>query len=206
MTEKPLADIYDEFAKTYEQNRSQFDMSSILDNFYTGMENKTGKMLDLGCGAGEPFARYFVDRGWDVIGVDFSQRMLDLASKYVPEMQAVYSDINGVDFKSQQFDVVTAIYSLFHVPSKHHGEMFRKFGRWLKADGRAMFTYATVAYTGCEEYDGYKEFLGKDLYYSHLTTDDLYAALDNSGLVVESAQHREIGGETFLWVTVSKQQ
>ena len=162
-------------------------------------------MLDLGCGAGEPFARYFIDRGWDVIGVDFSPRMLELANKYVPEMQAVYGDINAVDFESQQFDVVTAIYSLFHVPSKNHGDIFRKFSRWLKADGRAMFTYATVAYTGREEYDGYKEFLGKDLYYSHLTTDDLYAELKNSGLLVESAQHHEIGGETFLWVTVSKQ-
>ena len=57
MTDKSLADIYDELAKTYEQNRGQVDMTSILDNFYTSMENKSRRMLGLGCGAGEPCAR-----------------------------------------------------------------------------------------------------------------------------------------------------
>jgi cyclopropane fatty-acyl-phospholipid synthase-like methyltransferase len=199
-----LQEIYDKFAATYEKSRGIFDMSEILDSFYGRLEAKKGKILDMGCGAGEPFARFFVNHGWMVTGVDFSRQQLALAAKYVPEMQTIRADMREVEFASDNFEAITAIYSLFHIPSSDHSALFAKFYRWLCPQGKMLFTYATKEYTGSDEFDGYKEFLGQELYYSHKRPAALWADLENTGFHIESKDYREIGGETFLWVTVSK--
>lgn len=199
-----LDKIYDKFAETYDKNRGLFDMSEILNSFGSAFGEKPGRLLDMGCGAGEPFAAFFADRGWAVTGVDFSKGMLALASRYVPEMRTICADMRKVDFAPASFEAVTAIYSLFHVPSKDHKPLFQKFYRWLCPGGKALFTYATKEYTGSDEFNGYKEFLGQKLYYSHKTPEALYTDLKDTGFDVDSAAYREIGGETFLWVTIAK--
>jgi ubiquinone/menaquinone biosynthesis C-methylase UbiE len=201
---KSLKEIYDKFAQTYEENRGLFDMTEVFNSFYEKLDVKSGYLLDLGCGAGEPFPKLFINHGWKVTGVDFSQKMLDLASKYIPEMQTINADMIEVEFESNQFDAITAIYSLFHIPSDFHTALFEKFYRWLRPQGKALFTYATKEYTGQIEFDGYKEFMGQKLYYSHKSTDKLYADLLNNGFKIEAADYRNIGNEIFLWVTVSK--
>lgn len=199
-----LQEIYDKIAKTYEKSRGLFDMSEVLNSFYSRLNSERGRLLDLGCGAGEPFARFFIDHNWTVTGVDFSGQMLALAEKYVPEMKTIYADMREVEFAPDSFEAITAIYSLFHIPSHDHAALLMKFYRWLRPQGKMLFTYATKEYTGGDEFDGCREFLGQQLYYSHKTPDALWTDLENTGFRIESQDYREIGGETFLWVTVSK--
>jgi ubiquinone/menaquinone biosynthesis C-methylase UbiE len=199
-----LREIYDGFAGTYDENRGLFDMMEVLNPFYECLAVEKGELLDLGCGAGEPFARFFVDHGWKVIGVDFSEQMLKLASQYVPEMQTIQADMCEIEFESSQFEAITVIYSLFHISRNDHAALFDKFYRWLRPKGKVLFTYATKEYTGSDEFDGYKEFMKQKLYYSHKSPDKLYADLENIGFNIESRDYRNIGNETFLWVTVSK--
>lgn len=199
-----LRTIYDRFADTYEKNRALFDMSGIIADFTARLSGRPGHLLDLGCGAGEPFPAYFIGAGWQVVGVDFSKRMLALAHHYHPEMETVFADIRGVDFPQARFDAVTAIYCLFHIERERHAEIFRKIHRWLAPGGKSLFTYATKEYTGADVFSGYKEFMGEQLFYSHLSTEDLFAVLESTGFHVEDRQYRRIGGETFLWVTAAK--
>ena len=199
-----LCNIYDKFAEHYDENRGLFDMTQVLDSFSGRLDVENGKLLDLGCGAGEPFARFFIDRGWTVTGVDFSGQMLGLAAKYVPEMHTICADMREIDFAPGQFNAVSAIYSLFHIPGDDQAALLDKIYRWLCPRGLALFTYATKEYTGSDEFDGYKEFMGQQLYYSHKSPEGLYADLQNIGFYVESKDYRNIGHETFLWVTVSK--
>ncbi len=204
MTHKDLQHIYDRFADTYEKNRGCFDMSVVLDDFFRRLPARPGRLLDLGCGAGEPFPAYFIKQGWRVTGVDFSSRMLTLAKRFQPKMETVFSDICDVDFSDEQFDAVTAVYCLFHIEYKMHPEIFQKIHRWLTPGGRFLFTYATKEYTGADVFEGYKEFMGEKLFYSHTTPDNLFATLVAAGFIVEFAVYREIGGETFLWITTAK--
>lgn len=199
-----LRDIYDEFAAVYESNRGLFDMKPVLEPFFAGLSREKGRLLDLGCGAGEPFPRYFLDRGWDVVGVDFSKKMLQLAAQYAPGMHVICDDMAEVDFAPAQFDAVTCIYALFHVPRARHPELFAKFRRWLRPGGQVLFTYATKAYTGADEFEGEKEFMGRRLFYSHVSPEKLRDQLADAGLAGQAFDHRDIGGETFLWVVAAK--
>lgn len=199
-----LEEIYNSFADTYESSRGLFDISKILNSFYSLLGTEQGSLLDLGCGAGEPVARYFVDNHWSVTGVDFSERMLELAAKYVPEMNTVKTDIVTAKFSENQFDAITATYSLFHIPTSDHVALFNNWHRWLKPKGSVLFTYATEEYTGSKEFDGYKTFMDRELYYSHKDPQDLYSDLRKIGFSIESTEYQNIGGETFLWLTATK--
>lgn len=199
-----LQKIYDRFAETYDKNRGLFDMTDVIDDFYKRLPRESGRLLDLGCGAGEPFPAYFIQNGWQVTGVDFSARMLELAGHYQPKMKTIFADIRTLKLSDYQFEAVTAIYCLFHIERQKHEEIFRKIYRWLKPGGMALFTYATKEYTGADIFDGYKEFMGEKLFYSHTTPENLTATLKSTGFSVESSQYRSIGGETFLWLTVAK--
>jgi len=201
---KSVAQIYDEFAETYEESRDIFDMTEVFNDFYQRFDIKKGKVLDLGCGVGEPFASTFLKRGWSVTGVDFSQRMLELAAKFVPNMDTIYADMRNIEFGPDQFDAVTLIYALFHVPRDNHVALFKKIFDWLRPHGKTLFTYASQEYTGQLEFDGYKEFMGQELYYSHKSPEQLYADLERLGFDIDARDNRNIGGEVFLWITASK--
>ncbi len=204
-TDLALQQAYDALAATYDSNRGQFDMGAVLDDFMTRLPAR-GDLLDLGCGAGEPFARAFLDQGWQVTGVDFSAQMLALAERYVPAMKRIRADMREVKFPGGSFDAVTAIYSLFHVPRSDHPELFARIRHWLKPGGRLLFTYATQDYSGQERFEGHKQFMGQALFYSHTTPAELQDQVSGAELRLESAREREIGGERFLWITAARDE
>ena len=72
-------------------------------------------MLDVGCGTGVPIARALAER-YRVTGVDVSREMVRVARRNVPEGEFVCSDVMSVDFEPGGFDVVVALYSIFHLP------------------------------------------------------------------------------------------
>ena len=119
-------------------------------------------------------------------------------------MKRLAADIREVDFRGNCFDAITASYSLFHIPASEHVVLFKKIFNWLRPGGRFLFTYATKDYTGKSQFDGYKNFMGQQLYYSHKRPEELRGDLTETGYQIESEDYREIGNETFLWLTVCK--
>ncbi|MBI1307726.1 MAG: methyltransferase domain-containing protein [Bacteroidetes bacterium] len=197
-----LSKIYDEFADQYKANRDVFDLSDVFESFYTELNQSTGSVLDLGCGAGDSFSKFFVQRNWEITGVDFSERMLHLANQFLPEMKTIQGNMLEVNFPDQSFDTVVAIYSFFHLPSKDHRQMFSKIRQWLKPEGKALITYAGTEYTGSETFDGTRQFMGKDLYYGHLSKSETTELLKDVGFELLNSRDRTIGGETFWWLTL----
>ncbi len=200
---KAIAATYDDLATTYDRNRGLFDLSEVLADFIPLLPPE-GHLLDLGCGAGEPVASTFLSRGWKVTGVDLSSAMLALAQTHLPTMELLQADMISAELPSETFDAVTAVYSLFHVPHAQHAAVFSNVHRWLKPAGHFLFTYATKDYTGHARFDGTKEFMAHDLFYSHTTPAEMFDQLADARLRVINATDRNIGGETFLWVTAQR--
>ena len=49
-----------------------------------------------------------------------------------------------------------------------------------------------------------RNFCGRPLFYSHTTPLKLRGQLEGAGFACDSAAYRDIGGETFLWITVQR--
>ncbi len=198
-----LAQLYDDLAETYAGSRHLFDTTPILTDFAHNLPVR-GQILDVGCGAGEPTARYFVNRGDTVTGIDVSERMLMLARRQVPEATFQAMDMRDLEFQSASFDAITAVYTVFHLPRADHAALFAGFARVLKPGGQLLLTLATKEYTGQEAFDGEMEFIGRRLPYSHDRPEAALSKLATAGLVVVSAKLIETGGETFYWIVARK--
>ncbi|MGY0064582.1 class I SAM-dependent DNA methyltransferase [Streptomyces sp. LZ34] len=78
------------------------------------------RVLDLGCGTGLPTARQLVGAGFEVVGVDLSHGMVELARRYVPD--ATFHRLDIADLRPGgprnlgRFDAVTAFFSLLMLP------------------------------------------------------------------------------------------
>lgn len=195
--------LYDELADVYAAGRHLFDTTPVLTAFAQHVPERA-QVLDVGCGAGEPTARYFVDRGCQVTGIDLSTRMLALAQQRVPEANFERMDMRRLDFPAESFDAIIAIYTVFHLPRAEHLALFAGFNRVLKPSGVLLLTLATQEYTGHEEFDGEIEFLGKHLPYSHDRPVMALAKLASADFVVFDDRLLSTGGETFYWVMARK--
>lgn len=98
------------------------------------------RVLDLGCGAGQ-LARHLATRGAvDVIGVDLSERMLELARTRWAHPRVTYlrSGIEEVMFPSARFDVVVSIL-VFHYVDDYR-RLVARVADWLTPGGVIVFS------------------------------------------------------------------
>ncbi len=93
-------------------------------------------VLDLGCGSGEPIARFFIERGLELTDVDFSTEMLKIGRERFPDAHWIHADMRGLDL-DQTFDIVVAWDSFFHLSPRDQRSMFPIFRKHLRIARRA---------------------------------------------------------------------
>jgi SAM-dependent methyltransferase len=124
-------------------------------------------VLDLGCGTGIPIAKHIVQKGYRVIGVDQSKKMLEIARREVPEAEFIHGDMIQIEF-DQRFAAAVAWDSAFHVERKYHSAIYRKLANSLEAGARLLLS---VGGTNCDEAiagaEGFtSEMFGETFFYS----------------------------------------
>lgn len=80
-------DAYTSFAQVYDlfmDNVPYEQWGEYLDNLFKEYGIEDGLLLDLGCGTGK-LTRYMSEKGYDMIGVDYSYEMLDIAREQSDE-------------------------------------------------------------------------------------------------------------------------
>jgi SAM-dependent methyltransferase len=95
-----------------------------------------GSILDLGCGPG--WTSMFLARaGWDVLGVDISERMIEIARERAAREGApaefIVSDMEELDLARRDFDGVLLFDSLHHCPG--YVEVLRRAYEHLRPGG-----------------------------------------------------------------------
>jgi SAM-dependent methyltransferase len=198
-----LAKQYDLMARSYNDNRHLFDNSAQLEELGR-LVRKGGRVLDAGCGSGIPVAKYFMELGCEVTGIDISGKMIELAEKNVPGGRFEKADILEVEYPAGYFDLIVSFYCIFHVKKGLQGQVFEDFFTWMKPEGYSYFTLAGERYTGKSHFEGTMEFGDYVLPYAHFTEEQYRGMLSQDGFDVLSMDNLSIGGETMLWVLVRK--
>jgi chemotaxis methyl-accepting protein methylase len=76
-----------------------------------------------------------VNKGIKVIGTDFSEEMIKLAQKEVPEAKFKLWDLKEIDRFSGKFDGIMAQAVLLHFPKKEIPEILKKISTRLLKNG-----------------------------------------------------------------------
>jgi SAM-dependent methyltransferase len=106
---------------------------NFLEGFIALLAGK-GRILDVGCGPGRD-AKFFSDRGFGVVGIDMSRRLLSIAQQVASQVPFLKMDMRSLAFQPSSFDGIWACASLIHVPRGEALATLCGFRRALKSNG-----------------------------------------------------------------------
>lgn len=190
---------YNKIAQDYQTNRRVFDNRKELEEF-VNLLPKNAKVLDVGCGAGVPITKFLVESGFDVTGVDFSESMLKLARRNVPEARFIKKDMTKLDFKSNSFDGLTACYSIIHVPREKHFSLFQSLHRIIKPNGVMLISI------GPDDWEGTDEYYGARMFWSHYSPEKSLQIIKDAGFKIVFGKQIVSGGEKHYWVLAKNEK
>ena len=190
-----LAALYARHARRFDEARTRSLMELPYLETATSLVPSPGTVLDVGCGSGEPIARYFIERGYEVTGVDVVEEMLEMCRARFPQMRWLQADMREIDVGAR-FDIVIAWDSFFHLPPDGQRRMFQTFRRHTASGGVLMFTSGL---TEGEAIGG--DLFGDELYHASLDTVEYARLLDDHGydVVLHRVEDPECGGHT-VWM------
>jgi SAM-dependent methyltransferase len=142
-SKRSLMDKVYQFIKSYSLKRKLKLINSLTKH--------KGKILDIGCGTGDLLSVCEKD-GWDIFGVEPSQKAVDRARTKVNSAERIVTDLGSLE-KNASFDVITMFHVLEHVPNLM--EYIESLKSLLSSDGHLI-----VAVPNFKSYDAihYKEF------------------------------------------------
>ena len=143
------------FSEKYESNFIQ--MLSPVNMFLAARRKKAHelagnikgkKILDAGCGSGI-FMIDFIKKGAFVVGIDYSQKMLDLARKEltahkIPKNKYVLklADATSLPFKDNEFDLILATGLTDYLTDQQDEKFVEEASRVLKKNGSLIISFS----------------------------------------------------------------
>jgi len=124
--------IAQKYSKVYSNYWKDID-KKYIDKFLKFLP-KDSMILDAGCGSC-PVGGYFVQKGYKVIGIDLSKKMLSIAKENNKAIKLLNMDIRNLKFQKDYFDGIYCAYALTYVPIKDTDKTVKGFLEVLKNNG-----------------------------------------------------------------------
>lgn len=186
--------VYEAVARQFDRDRSK----ALMERHYLeALLSRLGgqrEILDLGCGTAEPIAKFFIDAGCRVTGVDAAAAMIAICRERYPDGNWLEADMRGLDL-GRRFDAIIAWDSFFHLDPQDQRAMFPVFARHAAPGALLLFTSGPHAGVAMGE------IYGHALYHASLDSSEYENLLAAQGFRV--LQHRaedpDCGGHT-VWL------
>jgi SAM-dependent methyltransferase len=188
--------LYERHAREFDRDRSRsLQEKAWLDRFLACVR-PSGTVLDLGCGMGEPIARYIIDAGFRIVGVDSSTSLIDMGRTRFPDSEWLVADMRNLAL-GRRFDGILAWDSFFHLRVEEQHAMFERFAAHALPGAALMFT------SGHSEGEACGSYCGEPLYHASLDPESYERLLETHGFTVHAhvVDDPGCGGHT-VWLAV----
>jgi len=118
-----------------EMKQKEYDRV-ILDKFAGNFDSES-IIYDMGCGPGH-ITRYLSDKGLHVVGIDISEKCIQIARRENPKMRFRVMDMTRLDLADKSIDGIISFYSIIHTPKRLMNILFYEFNRVLKRGGQIL--------------------------------------------------------------------
>jgi SAM-dependent methyltransferase len=189
-----IVGLYDRNADEWDRRRGKTMFEAAWLDRFLGLVPPGADILDIGCGSGEPIARYLAGKGFRVTGIDSSPKLIALCRERMPGQEWHVADMRRLAL-ARRFDGLLAWDSFFHLTAEQQRAMFPIF-RAHAAEGAAlMFT------SGPAHGEAIGSFAGEPLYHASLAPEEYRALLAQHGfdVVDHRAEDPDCGGHT-VWL------
>lgn len=129
-----IKDMFNQIAEKYDFNNNliSFGLHKFVKKIAVSKNNFSGKCLDLCTGTGD-IANLLYKKGCSVTGLDFSEKMLNIAKQKHPNIQFVEGDCTNLPFEDNSFDAVTISFGLRNI--EDYDKALDEIQRVLKQNG-----------------------------------------------------------------------
>jgi SAM-dependent methyltransferase len=186
-----IRESYDSAAGAYadhlftELERKPLDRH-LLNRFAEATRGR-GPVADLGCGPGH-VSRYLFEQGVQVMGIDLSPQMIDVARRLTPAIEFRVGDMRAPELEDASLAGIVAFYAIVHFEPAELTSVFREMRRVLAPDGVALIAF----HIGTEVVHLDELFDAKvSLDFRFHLTANVVAALTEAGLRVIEEVERE---------------
>ena len=168
-----------------EMNEKEYDRK-LLDSFAARF-NKDSLICDAGCGPSGHIGRCLFEKGIKVVGVDISEKCVELAQLNNPEMKFECADISSMPFDDNYFDGLISYYSIINTPKIYVKKIFSEFNRVLKPNGYLLLAVKAGTTEGYID-----DLLGIKArnYFSLFTKEEIVKYFKDAGLTLEFIDKR----------------
>jgi SAM-dependent methyltransferase len=142
--EPSLKASYDRVAEQYateyfeELKRKPFDREA-LDCFADSLRGR-GEVCEIGCGPGQ-IARYLLDRGVNMRGIDLSDEMVRCARRLNPDIPFEQGDMLALNFKDASFAGLVSFYAVIHLKRQDVTGALKEMCRVLQPGGKLLVSF-----------------------------------------------------------------
>jgi len=189
-----VKELYERHALQWDQDRGR-DLFERpwLDRFLSFVQPGES-VLDVGCGSADPIARLFIERGYNVTGVDSSPSLIEICKRRFPQQSWIVADMRELHLNSR-FNAIIAWNSFFHLCPDDQRRMFSLFREHCSPNAVLMFTSGP----GAGEVVG--EYRGEALYHGSLDPGEYRELLEDNGFtVLANAQEDPTCGHHTIWL------
>jgi SAM-dependent methyltransferase len=189
-----IVGLYERHAAFWARDRGRTLLErSWLDRFLDVLRPRAS-VLDLGCGSGEPVARYLLERGCAVTGVDSSSTLIRMCRDKFPDQEWIVADMRTLAL-GLRFDGILAWDSFFHLCPADQRRMFPVFRSHAATGTGLMFT------SGTQHGEIIASYCGEPLYHGSLDTAEYGSLLDEQGFeVVAHVSDDPDCGQHTVWL------
>jgi cyclopropane fatty-acyl-phospholipid synthase-like methyltransferase len=195
---------YDAMAERYASWRTRIEGSPAeawLEDLLCRLA-KGSRVLDLGCGAGEPAGRMLAPRH-RYTGVDISGEQLTRARAAIPGGEFVHADFTKIAFERASFGAVVSIYAFNHVARADLPPLLRRIEGWLQPGGHLLASFGCSGAEGVED-----DWLGVPMFFASYAEAETLQLVRAAGFELECHEVVPMvepeGEARFLWVLARK--
>lgn len=185
---KAAQKYYDLFHNELEGKKFDKD---YLDKFLR-LFNSNSLICSVGCGPCGHVEKYIYDKGFRVIGIDISEKCIEIASNNNPQIKFEVGDLSKIKYEDNYFDGIVSYYSILDTPKIYLDKIFNEFYRVLKPGGYLLLV---VKEGSTERYESNLLGIETKIYFSLFTEDEIRTVLVRNGFDIEQMTIREPNSE-----------
>ncbi|HUD44090.1 MAG TPA: class I SAM-dependent methyltransferase [Patescibacteria group bacterium] len=189
---------YNKLAENYSAGRDVYKNDKYLEKLNSLLASNS-TILDIGCGAGVPVDKYFLDRGHKIIGIDISEKQIELVTKNLPTGEFKVEDMSELKEREYSVNAVISFYAIFHTPRETHGEILKKVSSFLKTNGLLLITMGSSEWEGKED-----NFFGGEMSWSHYGKEKNRQLVEETGFKILLDEIDDSGGEKHQMILAKK--
>ena len=184
------ADAYDRSVEIsdYENAYPFAGYRKVLTRIYDAIIEGRGKrVLDIGFGTGVLACKLY-ENGYDITGIDFSEKMLWIAQENMPSARLIRHDFSfGLpdELKNSKFDAIVCTYAIHHLKDSSKIEFLKELQAHLHPEGRIYI--GDVAFGTYEEMNACRERSGDEW-----DEDESYIVIEKLENEIEGMQFDKI--------------